>query len=1016
MFNFIYLDYTMAKYSIYGKRKLCYTDLTDYTDYQGIGHDPLYKRFDSVMAVVRQHVPQEYHHFLAQPLYLAEEDTIEWYIENWQTDPIRLNQLKGAEKEHYEQILDQTMLVYRSCLDHLEGEDRFILSGALKYVDKAVIYCYADKVALVAWGMTPDTRKHIVKGAIVHDFVIEKKFTITFDAGCNGHLTNALNAHMKRAEGFVLTRHDLPAVVPNDDFIFNGWEPQPIDHKVTDNVTFHAVYKPIPKPEPAPPVMAPTDSTEKSSEPALRKVRISFQSSSYGSISGTAEYELDEGTPITNDMIPEVEAESGYNFVGWTPTIPNHANHDITFQAQYERRSYICRFVAGEHGSIEGNAEIHKYEGESINADELPNVKPERGYKFTTWDVNPEETRVYTDLYFTAQYVKLIPWYRRLCAWLKSEKVMKWIKYILLLLFFILLLMLISRSCTSCERESNEVVPVNQITTPDGRVIDNNRPIDRIGGGNGDNGDQGNGKGENNDQDGNNEQGNNGSDNGGSDNGQGNQDGSVGKKPGSQDGITDGKGQLPKDKSTIVAPIMGDDGTPPPIHKQPGKPDIVANRLNIYFEDDNTDLQAFATQFKSLYADEKYQIIGCDDKVKFIQIQIPEEERVQIRQALPEQFSEFRFFIVDESLFMGRQHNSANRTNPGWHLKAVHAHEAWQLTRGNKDVMVAVVDDGIDYQHNIFHQRIVRPYNVFTQSNALSMGSGHGTHVAGLAVGSSEYIDRGVSGMAPECSLMPIQVFDNNFSTFSSVTSGIMYAIHQGADVVNVSIGPSLEGISQLPIGKQRQIADNLFKNEEKVWQKIIGVANSKNCILVFAVGNDKILACIPPENRIGTSVNVAAVDHRFQPAHFSNYGEGANISSPGMDIYSSFPTSTFKAMDGTSMAAPIVAGTVALMKSLDRNITVEQVIRVLQYTGQPTHRILPPMVRADRALQVVQSGDYDNIPSYGDSDNEVDGNYHNKDQNNSDIARPDYERIRALIAEYEKKIKELKQLLPENK
>ena len=896
----------MAKYSIYGKRKLCYTNLTDYTDYQGIGHDPLYKRYDSVMAVVRQHIPAEYHHFLAQPLYSVEEDTIEWYIENWQTDPVRMNQLSGPEKEHYDKILEQTLQVYRSCLDHLEGEDRFILSGALKYIDNAVIYCYADKVALVAWGMRPDTKKHIVKGAVIHDFVIEKQFTVSFDAGIHGVLANALSAHIKRKEGFIINRHDLPTVVPNEGFLFDRWEPQPIDHKVMDDVCFHAIYKPEPKPEVVEPAQVIT-----AIEP---------------------EHE-DTPTPEATDQYEE----------------PDTATEYATNSYESATEETIC---------------------------EQP-----------------------------------IPWYRRLWNWLRSEKVMKWIKRILLLLLIILLLVVISRSCTSCERETNEVVPVNTITTPDGKVIDDNRPAHRIGGDNGKGSDKGSDQGSNQGNGGDKNQGGdkgNGSGssgNGGSGGSQPGQGGSGGgKRPGSQDGITDNKGQLPKDKSLIVAPIMGDDGTPPPVHKQPGKPDIIANRLNLYFEDDDADLQAFASEFKSIYADEKYQIIGCDDKVKFIQIQIPEEEREQIRQALPQQFTDFSFFIVDESLFMGAQHNAQRSSSAGWHLNAIHAHQAWQITQGDASVVVAVVDDGIDHAHPIFGNRFVRPYNVFTQNNSLSLGSGHGTHVAGLAAGSTRYLEHGVAGMAPGCSLMPIQVFDNEFCTFSSVTSGIMYAIHQGADVVNISIGPSLQGISQLPVDKQRQIAESLFKNEEKVWQKIISVANHRNCILVFAVGNDKILASIPPENRIGKSVNVAAVDKRLLPAQFSNYGDGANISAPGIDICSSFPTSTFKSMDGTSMAAPIVTGTVALMKSLNPDITVEEVIRVLQHTGEPTHRILPPMIRADRALQLVKSGDYDVGEGDGQDESEGVGD------------GPDYERIRAMIAEYEKKIRELKELLPDNK
>ncbi len=67
----------------------------------------------------------------------------------------------------------------------------------------------------------------------------------------------------------------------------------------------------------------------------------------------------------------------------------------------------------------------------------------------------------------------------------------------------------------------------------------------------------------------------------------------------------------------------------------------------------------------------------------------------------------------------------------------------------------------------------------------MSPGQGHGTHVAGLAVGSTEFYSEGAAGVAPNCKIMPVQVFDNGMCTFSSLASGIMYAIHNGANIIN---------------------------------------------------------------------------------------------------------------------------------------------------------------------------------------------------------------------------------------
>lgn len=388
--------------------------------------------------------------------------------------------------------------------------------------------------------------------------------------------------------------------------------------------------------------------------------------------------------------------------------------------------------------------------------------------------------------------------------------------------------------------------------------------------------------------------------------------------------------------------------------------------------------------------------------------------------------------------------------------------EGWEITKGDPNIIVAVVDDGIDASHDILKDKIIKPYNVFTQDNRLSTGQGHGTHVAGLAVGLDKMFDKGVSGIAPKCKLMPVQVFDNGMCTFSSVTSGIMYAIHNGANVINVSIGPNFRGLDILPIPDQDYIAKTQFKNEEKVWRRIINVANDHNAIIVFAAGNDNILASIPPENRTNSTVNVAAVDIQIKGTDFTNYGKGSNISAPGKGIYSSVPINDYAVFDGTSMAAPIVSGTIALMKSCKPEVTVADILHILQATGQRISDYVPPMVQVDDALIALKTGVIPELPSTDrdkdnfvdspniDSENskpqtgenplpsEPDNNESNKDNttpskeindpgadrsNNSekpDVSKPndgtDYDAIRRLIEAYKKKISELEKLLPENK
>ncbi|MBK6353105.1 MAG: S8 family serine peptidase [Saprospiraceae bacterium] len=90
--------------------------------------------------------------------------------------------------------------------------------------------------------------------------------------------------------------------------------------------------------------------------------------------------------------------------------------------------------------------------------------------------------------------------------------------------------------------------------------------------------------------------------------------------------------------------------------------------------------------------------------------------------------------------------------------------------------------------------------------------------------------------------------------------------------------------------------------------------------------------------------------------ANFSNYGKYSTISAPGVGIYSSIGKSDYQIMEGTSMAAPIVSGAVAMMKSLNDSITTKQIICILQNTGLETKGNIGKLLQLDKALQKVKS------------------------------------------------------------
>lgn len=891
----------MAGATFYNKRLLGHVDDTDFTDYQGIGSDPLYKRYKSVESVVKTRIASEYQSFLSCPYY--EDGNIYWYVDEWNEMPQCLSELSGAEKARYVQIKNETIQHYKDTLGKLGAEEYVILNGALKFISDEFIYCYDNKVVLIAWGMRPDTGKHVVDGKWFKTTARLDKKKVTFDVGSHGKLDTTIKgvpylSTINREKGHKITSRDIPIIIANEGYEFIGWEPDPIGFEVTNDFTFKAKYNKLETPAVTPPVQ--------------EAVQVSFESGSNGILNGTESLVVPKGHVLTSSEIPVILPNNGFKFSKWSPAINQPLNSDTLFIAEYSQDFAKCSFMAGEHGDLQGASELLKPYGMAPQSSEIPVVKSHKGYKFTGWDVNPM-TALVGNRVCTAQYEQVHPWYKKFWLWLTGLFAGKGcLKWLLWLLLFILLCWLLSWLPNSCGgRHGRTILPddraerIEHVINPDGTIHDNN--------------------------------------------------GSIGS-------IIGDDGRLPKDG--VVSPIIGEDGTTPPIVSNPGIPDVIDNRLNIYFEKDNADLNKWAQDFKRIYPSDDYQIIGYDPNVKMIQIKIPAGQRNRVREDLPNKITDQEFFVIDESIMTlhGTKILANDNAPKGWHLKATHVKEAWTITKGDPNVVVAIIDDGIDVNHKMFRGRFYKAYNVFTQNRALSPGQGHGTHVAGLAVGSADFYDEGAAGVAPNCKIMPVQVFDNGMCTFSSLASGIMYAIHNGADVVNISVGPSFPGLDQLPVDEQIQVANQYFKNEERVYKHIIKTAKEKNVVLVFAAGNDNIVTAILPECRsVTNSVNVAACTPEYKSSDFTNYLLGTNVSAPGVNIYSAYPTNSFKMFDGTSMSAPIISGTIALMKTYKKDITAKQAIAVIQSTGRDLDKFIPPMVLIDKAVLAVKNG---NIPS----------------------------------------------------
>ena len=600
--------------------------------------------------------------------------------------------------------------------------------------------------------------------------------------------------------------------------------------------------------------------------------------------------------------------------------------------------TYNISFNEGENGSLNGNSFVTKDANSFLGNDEIPQVQPNDGYEFAGWNENPIDYEITGDKEFTAQYrIKNtppppptpLPWYRRFWNWLRTlfldRGCLKWLLWLLLLLLLIWLLSWLFRGCNDSHHVGGGALNDNDSSWikddpnvgNDGGIYDPHNPYE--------------------------------------------------PKP------------TPPGLDSILPPNQG---VLPPIEDNPdtipGNPTILGNRLNILMENEDKSILDLAKAFKIKYPGEKYKVVYYDDVVKRMQIEIPKEERERLKKEIPPAFApEYELFVFDEALFEGTQASNDPAladSDKSWYLNAIKAPQAWAITRGSEKITVAIVDDGFNLKHPELASKVVSPYNVWKHSaEVFPQPIDHGTHVAGIALAIANN-GKGISGIAPNCKFMPVQVAnEKGLMTTTSVLDGIIYSLYQGADVINVSLGGQYTGLSQFNNDLQKDLIRNHFKEEERLWRRVMRIAASHNATLVVAAGNDNVLAGIDALQRPELFITVSATDKNNQnarKAQFSNYGSYSTISAPGVGIYSTVGKDSYATMDGTSMAAPIISGTVALMKSINDTITTKQIICILKSTGLETQGNIGKLIQLDKALQKVRSGevvDCTPVPSSGD-------------------------------------------------
>lgn len=306
--------------------------------------------------------------------------------------------------------------------------------------------------------------------------------------------------------------------------------------------------------------------------------------------------------------------------------------------------------------------------------------------------------------------------------------------------------------------------------------------------------------------------------------------------------------------------------------------------------------------------------------------------------------------------YVARTTDLITPTDPGWANQwgptKIDVPAAWAVVTGTSQIVVATIDSGLQLTHeDLLSQRWlnaaevpgnnldddhngyiddVNGWHFFQRWNGstyvpdenanVADDYGHGTHVAGIIA--AAYNGVGVVGVAPGVRVMPVKVIDQfGNATYSDIAAGIVYAVDNGAQIINLSLGGEIDS---------------------PVLQAPIEYARLHNVLVIAATGNSGGGVSYPAA--YDSVLAVAATDSSDQVAAFSNYGSAVDLAAPGVDIYSTWchpnvlmatcEGSYYFNKSGTSMAAPHVSGVAALVWSHRPNLSANLIAYQLMYTA----------------------------------------------------------------------------------
>ncbi len=380
----------------------------------------------------------------------------------------------------------------------------------------------------------------------------------------------------------------------------------------------------------------------------------------------------------------------------------------------------------------------------------------------------------------------------------------------------------------------------------------------------------------------------------------------------------------------------------------PGNPAANVEPLFRNFRENQKRTEALLTADRSVLSRRKEHLlqrlkrapqnVAVPDLSRIYRVEI-DLEAGQSRQKILKAYQSSPYVEYAEPDYYARLFQVPNDPNYSqqWALNKIDAPQAWDIHTGSHDVVVAVIDTGVDYTHpdlqgNIWVNEVelnglegvdddengyvddIHGYDFAYDDGEPQDDFSHGSHIAGIIAARGNN-GTSVSGICWNATIMPVKAMDpDTLGPASGISQAIYYAVANGADILSNSWG----------MNPPSDLLRDAFQ-----------YAYSQGVVAVAAAGNDRSSEVFYPAG-YSSVISVGASRQNDRRASFSNYGDWVDIMAPGVNILSLSYYGGMRTWQGTSMACPHVSGACALMLSVNPHLTPDEVRRIVMSSGDP--------------------------------------------------------------------------------